>query len=146
MQENNNNDNKPGDKGKINRRDVLKGFATVPVLGAFAYGVWRKKKLDHYRSHTLSKELNMSSTPAAEPRKTWDGEPFRLGIIGYGGRGEDLLRGAGFAHPDEIQKWKDGAAKTLTYRQQMNRQSQRVVSFHGSSAIPDSINLCQRFM
>ncbi len=111
MQESNNKDKKPGEKRKINRREALKGFATVPVLGAFAYGVWRKKKLDHYRSHALSKELNMSSSPAMEPKKIWDGEAFRLGIIGYGIRGHQLLKGAGFAHPEEIQAWKDGAAK-----------------------------------
>jgi len=101
------------DKGKkkINRRDVLKGMATVPVLGAFAFGVWRKKKLDHYRNHALRQELNMSSLAPAEAKKIWDGEALRLGLIGYGTRGEQLLRGAGFAHPELLKKWKDAADK-----------------------------------
>jgi predicted dehydrogenase len=103
-------------KKKMNRRDVLKGLATVPVVGAFAVGYWRKKNLDHYRSHKLSKELNMSESPVGEPKKVWDGEPLRLGIIGFGGRGEHLLRAAGFAHPELIQQWKDLAAENSTDR------------------------------
>lgn len=110
----NNQENK--NKKEINRRDLLKGMATVPVVGAFAFGIWRKKQLDHYRSHKLSQELNMSSVAPGEAKKVWDGEPLRLGIIGYGGRGEHLLRGAGFAHPDVIQSWKDSAAENSTDR------------------------------
>ncbi len=116
MEENRNNNKKQDNKSKINRRDLLKGLATVPVFGAFAYGVWRKKKLDHYRSHKLSKELNMSPTPVAEAKLIWDGEPMRIGIIGYGIRGTQLMKGAGFIHPDEMQEWKDGAATNSSDR------------------------------
>lgn len=105
-----NNQDIPKKGNKVNRRDALKGFATVPVLGAFAYGVWKKKKLDHYRNHQLKQELNMSSSPAGEAKKVWDGEALRLGIIGYGIRGKQLLKGAGFALPSLIQTWKDGAS------------------------------------
>jgi len=118
----NNQDNKQ--KKDINRRDLLKGMATVPVLGAFAFGIWRKKQLDHYRSHQLSQELNMSSVAPGEAKKVWDGEPLRLGIIGYGGRGEHLLRGAGFAHPDVIQNWKDAAAENSTDRRYQDYMAQ----------------------
>ena len=111
-----NEDRNEKKQGKFSRRDVLKGLATVPALGALAYGVWRKRKLDHYRNHTLSKELNMTPGPVAEPKKVFDGEPLRLGIIGYGIRGEHLLRGSGFAHPDIIQRWKDRASQDSTDR------------------------------
>lgn len=104
-----NNQKDRHNKKKIDRRDLLKGMATVPVLGAFAYGVWRKKKLDHYRSHQLRQELNMSSIMPAEAKKIWDGEPLRLGIIGYGIRGKQLLKGAGFAMPSLLQDWKEKA-------------------------------------
>ena len=106
----NNQQNNDRQKKQLHRRDLIRGMATVPVLGAFAYGIWRKKKLDHYRSSLLREELNMSSTEPVLPKKSWDGETLRLGIIGFGGRGEHLLRGAGFAHPDVIQGWKNGAA------------------------------------
>ncbi len=29
----------------VKRRDVLKSIVTVPVLGAMAYGWWRKKRM-----------------------------------------------------------------------------------------------------
>ena len=35
---------------KMNRRDVLKGLATVPVLGAMAYGTWRKTRQAHKKT------------------------------------------------------------------------------------------------
>jgi len=104
-----NNQQDQNKKKKIDRRDLLKGMATVPVLGAMAYGVWRKNKLDHYRNHQLRQELNMSSVMPAEAKKIWDGEPLRLGIIGYGIRGKQLLKGAGFALPSLLQDWKEQA-------------------------------------
>lgn len=104
-----NNQDKGKHKRSLNRRDLLKGIATVPVLGAFAYGVWRKKKLDHYRSHQLRDELNMSSMEPSGAKRTWDGEALRIGIIGYGIRGKQLMKAAGFAMPGEIQKWKESA-------------------------------------
>ncbi len=33
--------------GKIDRREILKGLATVPVLGALFYGWYRKQKYDN---------------------------------------------------------------------------------------------------
>src|SRR6056297_3139357 len=105
------NQNTSNNNNRLNRRDLLKGLATVPVIGAFAYGVWRKKKLDHYRNNQLSNELNMSRTEPADPKMTWDGEPMRLGIIGYGIRGKQLLKAAGFAMPEQVQAWKEQAEK-----------------------------------
>ena len=32
-------------KEKLSRRDALKGLATLPVLGAFAYGWYKKRKI-----------------------------------------------------------------------------------------------------
>ncbi|MDA3822951.1 MAG: Gfo/Idh/MocA family oxidoreductase [Bacteroidales bacterium] len=112
----NNKEDKAKNTYKIDRREALKGFATVPALGALAYGVWRKKKLDHYRNHQLRQELNMSSSTHGEAKKIWDGEPVKLGIIGYGIRGKQLLKGAGFALPSLLQNWKEGAANNSNDR------------------------------
>lgn len=105
----NSNQNNDKNKKQFNRRDLLKGFATVPVLGAFAFGVWRKKKLDHYRNHELKQELNMSTVEPEEAKRIWDGEAIRIGIIGYGIRGKQLLKGAGFALPSLLEQWKKNA-------------------------------------
>ncbi|MFO7616301.1 MAG: Gfo/Idh/MocA family oxidoreductase, partial [Bacteroidales bacterium] len=95
----------------MNRRDLLKGMATVPVLGAMAYGTWRKRKQDHIKNHKLANELNMSSQNLEFSRYKHDGDAIRIGIIGFGIRGTQLMKGAGFVQPETIQQWKDEAAK-----------------------------------
>ncbi|MDX2432682.1 MAG: Gfo/Idh/MocA family oxidoreductase [Bacteroides sp.] len=95
----------------MNRRDLLKGMATVPVLGAMAYGTWRKRRVDHIKNHKLAKELNMSTGSLDFKHYKHDGDVIRIGIIGYGIRGTQLMKGAGFVQPETIQEWKDDAAK-----------------------------------
>ena len=95
----------------MKRRDLLKGLATIPVLGAFAYGIWRKRKQDHIRSHRLASELKMSTGNLEFSRYKHDGDAIRLGIIGYGIRGTQLMQAAGFVRPEVIQDWKDSADK-----------------------------------
>jgi predicted dehydrogenase len=96
---------------KMNRRDVIKGLATVPVLGAMAYGTWRKQRQDHIRSHKLAKELNMSTGNLEYTPYKHDGDTLRIGIIGFGIRGTQLMKAAGFATPKAVQGWKDDEAR-----------------------------------
>lgn len=93
----------------MNRRDVLKGLATVPIVGALAWGVWKKKKYDTQLRQNISGAVNIS--PGAPMVKEFTGKnpKLRIGIIGFGGRGEHLLRAAGFAHPEVIDNWKQAA-------------------------------------
>jgi len=79
----------------VNRRDVLKSIATVPVIGALAYGWWRKKRKENFLNNQLSKELGMSYEPPAAPVYKKAGDPIRLGLIGFGIRGPQIARGAG---------------------------------------------------
>lgn len=95
----------------MNRRDLIKGLATVPVLGAFAYGTWRKRRQDHIRGHRLASELNMSSGGIEYTPYKHDGQTIRLGIIGFGIRGTQLMKAAGFVPPKSIQEWKEAAEK-----------------------------------
>lgn len=95
---------------KINRREIIKGLVTVPVLGAFIYGVLKKLKYDRLLKNTLLKELEISdeeAEPVMIPSSS--GEKIRLGIIGFGIRGEQLARALGFAHPDIIDEWREAA-------------------------------------
>ncbi len=100
--------------GGIGRRDVLKSLATFPFAGALLYGAFRKQSLQHYRQGRLLKELGLS--PVNEPVPfnpvvTSGGDQLRIGIIGFGIRGEQLLRSAGFAHPEMIDSWTEAAAQ-----------------------------------
>jgi predicted dehydrogenase len=100
----------------MNRRDLLKGLATVPVLGAMAYGTFRKRKQDYIRNHRLAKELNMSSGSVKSHRYKHDGDTIRLGIIGFGIRGPQLLKAAGFVQPGTIDQWKNDEARNPRFK------------------------------
>lgn len=90
------------------RRDTLKALATVPVLGALAYGVYRKRK-EAVVDRNISDVFSVSKQEASylEPMK--DGKQIRIGIIGFGIRGKQVLRAAGFAEPTWIDTMKEAA-------------------------------------
>lgn len=87
---------------KIDRRDVIKGLAAIPVIGAFWLSAAAKQGYDKKIRDSILKELNVeaASPPASGPMA---GDPIRIGIIGFGIRGEQLLRASGFA----TKAWKD---------------------------------------
>lgn len=114
----------------IGRRDLLKGLATIPVLGAVAYGIYRKKRLYADYKNKILDELNISPLPVKLSAKANKDKLIRLGIVGFGIRGKDLLRAAGFAEP----KWIDDAKKAAkenrmdtTYEDYMNQEDLNVV-------------------
>jgi len=93
----------------ISRRGWLKALASIPVLGVF-FGSWlRKTALEDARRQAILGELGVAeSGPAVIPEAISrpPSRRLRLGIIGNGGEGESLLRHAGFAHPDWVEKAK----------------------------------------
>ncbi|MFC1693112.1 Gfo/Idh/MocA family protein [Candidatus Latescibacterota bacterium] len=116
----NNNGPHAGEAGEskyFNRRDVLKGLATLPVLGVFFQKLIKKRTLDKDRKEQILSELGMEAdAPEILPLKTFNssGRELRLGVIGYGSRGEYLLRAAGFAHPSWLESMKQGALEDKT--------------------------------
>jgi len=105
---------KPAEKEKVSlgRRDILKGLATIPVFGPFLYAFLKKKLSDDFKKKEILAELGISRKAPAVLPKTILKKPkelIRLGIIGFGGRGEALVHGAGFAHPDWIERKKKQA-------------------------------------
>lgn len=97
----------------ISRRNILKAFAAVPVIGALGYGVLRKRNYDNDIRDQIVKELGISYDPPVLPSiKGVDmSKQVRVGIIGYGIRGEQLMRAAGFANPKTIDEWRTAADK-----------------------------------
>ncbi|MDA3880516.1 MAG: Gfo/Idh/MocA family oxidoreductase [Prolixibacteraceae bacterium] len=101
------------DKKNISRREVLKGFTTIPVLGAFGYGAYKKWNIERLRRNSVTSELglNFSEKPVEYISTPSSGKTIRVGIIGYGIRGEQLMRAAGFAKPRTIDEWIESAEK-----------------------------------
>jgi len=87
---------------KISRRDVLKGLATTPILGYFAYDFWKKRAHSKLRRKAINSELGLKNeSPSILPKSTLKegGDLIRLGLIGCGMRGPQLLKAAGLADP-----------------------------------------------
>lgn len=85
------------------RRDILKSLATIPVFGPLFYAFWRKKKSEDKKRQQILAELGIEGKPLVSPPRIsvkMSNQLIRLGIIGVGGRGEHLLRCAGFVHPE----------------------------------------------
>jgi predicted dehydrogenase len=98
----------------IGRRDLLKALASVPVLGVFFAGWYQKKLEEDARRAAIMEELGISEgAPAFIPDAVSrpPGDLIRVGIIGFGGEGESLVRSAGFAHPDWIEEQRAAAAE-----------------------------------
>ncbi|MDL2221372.1 Gfo/Idh/MocA family oxidoreductase [Parabacteroides sp. OttesenSCG-928-N08] len=91
----------PGNEPDKGRRDALKTLATVPVLGALAYGVYQKRK-EALKDRNISDVFHLSKNDAQYLEPAADGKQIRLGVIGFGIRGKQLLRAAGFAEPSWI--------------------------------------------
>ncbi len=105
---------KPEKKEKVSfgRRDILKGLATIPVFGPFLYAFLKKKLSDDFKKKEILAELGISrKAPEVLPKTVLkkSKELVRLGIIGFGIRGEELVRAAGFAHPDWVERKKKQA-------------------------------------
>ncbi len=114
------------DKG---RRDALKAIATVPVLGALAYGVYQKRK-DALKDRKISDVFQLSNREASYLEPLAGGQQIRLGVIGFGIRGKQLLRAAGFAEPSWIDARIADAKKNKNdsrYQQYMEQDDLNIV-------------------
>ncbi len=92
------------------RRELFKALASVPIFGALAYGVYRRKSAADEKRRKIFEELGVTGdAPAVIPEaiSSPPSERLRLGVVGYGGRGQADIRGAGFA-PTE---WTDRQAR-----------------------------------
>jgi len=111
-------------EGGVDRRNLFKGLAGLPVLGVVGYSAWAKKAMADAKRHEILDELGVSGEAPAIIDNLVSNPPsdrINLGIIGNGGEGEALLRGAGFAHPEVIADWAEAA--------RVDRRNQRLADF-----------------
>ncbi|MCF6268948.1 MAG: Gfo/Idh/MocA family oxidoreductase [Melioribacteraceae bacterium] len=101
-------------KNQISRRDAIKGFSTVPILGVFAYDYWKKKTLESAKNKAMHFDLGLSKDAPAVIKNSSMGnskDKIRIGIIGVGGRGAQLMNAAGFYKPETYEKFYKEAKK-----------------------------------
>ena len=87
---------------KWTRRDVLKGLGGIPILGAVWWAGASNAVSKNRKRAEILEQLNIQpSLPPTVPAV--EGDPIRVGIIGFGIRGEQLCRALGFA----TDEWKE---------------------------------------
>lgn len=94
---------------KLLRRDFLKGLATVPFLGYFTFGFKNNiAKQIGEKNINYQKRLNIDRLEAPYekllPPTGIQGNKIRIGLVGNGWRGEQLLQKFGYLHPDVIKQ------------------------------------------
>lgn len=110
MKNENKEESAPAENPRPGRRDFLKSLVTVPVLGAMAYGVYKKAqhtKLKRDVQDVFHLEGDSLQIMDMQP----NGKRLRIGIVGVGIRGRLILRDCGFAEPEHIDRLKAGALK-----------------------------------
>ena len=100
-------ENKKLNADTFDRREVLKGLATVPVLGFFFIKLWQKLRLDNLKKSNLLQDLVEENKAPSVVKEIGNNDHLRVGVVGYGGRGGHLTRGLGFAPPE----WTSSAAE-----------------------------------
>ena len=122
----------------LNRREILKGLATVPVLGFFFVKFWKKMRLDKLKKSNLLQDLVKQKKAPAVVSSIGNNDHLRVGIVGYGGRGSHLTRGLGFATPD----WTTNAAE----RAQNNKLDKGFATFMSQANLNCSlVGVCDLF-
>ena len=122
------------------RRDALKALATVPLLGAMAYGVYQRQKFERTR-RDMSDVFQLSKEGPTMLEAQPNGKQIRLGSIGFGIRGKQLMRAAGFAEPswiDTLIEANKKDKKDNRYQQYLEQDDLNVVV---NGANPTSLNL-----
>ena len=91
----------------FSRREWLKILGGIPIFGAVWTAGFRSNEKALSERNLLLETLNIkaSAPPASGPMS---GEPLRVGLIGFGIRGEQLMRSLGFATIE----WLDDMAKS----------------------------------
>ena len=96
---------------QFERRDIIKGLTAVPAVLLYLWNYYKKKALDKMRSGEIMEELSLRKKAPAVLKNKKPGDLIRLGVIGYGWRGAQDLKAAGFGNPEWAAKAKAGSEK-----------------------------------
>lgn len=108
------------DNKGFSRRDLLKGLIGIPVVGSLFAAAAAKYSSDKEVRETILSELNINAV-APPPSGPMAGDAIRLGVIGFGIRGKQLMRALGFADKE----WKESMMASA----QKNKNDTRLKDF-----------------
>lgn len=108
------------DNKGFSRRDLLKGLIGIPVVGSLFAAAASKYSSDKEVRETILSELNINAV-APPPSGPMAGDAIRLGVIGFGIRGKQLMRALGFADKE----WKESMMASA----QKNKNDTRLKDF-----------------
>jgi predicted dehydrogenase len=94
------NTNKPGMK----RRTLLKALVGIPVLGVFAFELFKKWTYDQEKRSRVIRELGLENmkAPVIAKSSASKSDLLRIGLIGFGSRAVSHANGLGFMHPQDV--------------------------------------------
>ena len=93
-----------------NRRTVLKGLAGLPIVGGALIGAAGVSRSAKKEKQNILNTLNINASPPP-PVGSMSGDPIKIGIIGFGGRGEHLCRASGYATKEWLDSMRESAKK-----------------------------------
>lgn len=103
---------------KFNRRDIMKGLATLPFLGVVGYGLWKGKQLYSSMNRKLLEGVHIA-LPAE--MGAVEGEKIRIGIVGFGGRAAYLAKALGFVQPETIDRYREYAGESRWWKEYLDQ-------------------------
>lgn len=90
------------------RRTVLKGLAGLPIVGGALIGAAGISRSVKKEKQKILDTLNINASPPP-PVGSMSGDPIKIGIIGFGGRGEHLCRASGYATKEWLENAREAA-------------------------------------
>ena len=91
----------------IDRRNMLKALAGIPVLGALGIQIFRQASYDdkHNIQEEIVRELGLEDLmDVVKPVTHQKGRLIRIGIVGFGVRGPQLAQALGFMEKSRLEK------------------------------------------
>ncbi|MBK8884963.1 MAG: hypothetical protein IPN67_22225 [Bacteroidales bacterium] len=92
----------------IKRRTLLKALIGIPVLGVFAFELFKKYTYDQEKRNRVIKELGLDNmkAPVIVKGSSAKSDLLRIGLIGYGNRAVSHANGLGYMHPEDVEAGK----------------------------------------
>ena len=102
---NSENKNEMAQQSTIKRRTLLKALVGIPVLGVFAFELFKKYTYDQEKKNRVIKELGLENIKAPEIIKSSSAKSdlLRIGLIGFGSRAVSHANGLGYMHPQDVE-------------------------------------------